>query len=110
MATPRRWKTLALATAAAGALLACERTSTAPISPSRTSGFSVGSSVLDSATALAQRRGRRREVAQNLQIMGDFFWAARDGRRALDYYAGRGGIVMYIERQGQVYTTEFVIQ
>jgi serine protease Do len=30
--------------------------------------------------------------------------------RALDYYAGRGGIVMYIERQGQVYTTEFAIQ
>ena len=30
--------------------------------------------------------------------------------RALDYYAGRGGIVMYIERNGQVYTTEFVIQ
>jgi CHAT domain-containing protein len=43
--------------------------------------------VLDSATDLARRRGRRREVAQNLQIMGDFFWSARDGRRALDYYA-----------------------
>ena len=35
---------------------------------------------------------------------------AESAARALDYYAGRGGIVMYIERQGQVYTTEFVIQ
>ena len=35
---------------------------------------------------------------------------AESAARALDYYAGRGAIVMYIERQGQVYTTEFVIQ
>jgi len=42
--------------------------------------------LLDSAIDLAQRMGHRREVAQNLQIMGDFFWAARDGRQALDYY------------------------
>jgi len=35
---------------------------------------------------------------------------AQAAARALDYYSGRGGIVMYIERQGQVYTTEFVIQ
>lgn len=35
---------------------------------------------------------------------------AQAAARALDYYAGRGAIVMYIERQGQVYTTEFVIQ
>ena len=35
---------------------------------------------------------------------------AQAAAKALDYYAGRGGIVMYIERQGQVYTTEFVIQ
>lgn len=35
---------------------------------------------------------------------------AEAAARALDYYAGRGGIVMYFERNGQVYTTEFVIQ
>jgi hypothetical protein len=35
---------------------------------------------------------------------------AEAAARALDYYSGRGGIIMYIERQGQVYTTEFVIQ
>ena len=35
---------------------------------------------------------------------------AESAARALDYYAGRGAIVMYIERQGQIYTTEFVIQ
>ncbi len=35
---------------------------------------------------------------------------AQSAARALDYYAGRGAIVMYIERGGQVYTTEFVIQ
>jgi len=35
---------------------------------------------------------------------------AQAAARALDYYGGRGGIVMYIERQGQVYTTEFAIQ
>ncbi|MEP6507781.1 MAG: trypsin-like peptidase domain-containing protein [Gemmatimonadales bacterium] len=35
---------------------------------------------------------------------------AESAARALDFYSGRGGIVMYIERQGQVYTTEFVIQ
>lgn len=35
---------------------------------------------------------------------------AESAARALDYYAGRGAIVMYIERQGQVYTTEFAIQ
>ncbi|MGK2963667.1 MAG: trypsin-like peptidase domain-containing protein [Gemmatimonadaceae bacterium] len=35
---------------------------------------------------------------------------AEAAARALDYYSGRGAIVMYIERQGQVYTTEFVIQ
>jgi CHAT domain-containing protein/tetratricopeptide (TPR) repeat protein len=42
--------------------------------------------VLDSAIDLAERMGARREVTQNLQIMADFFWAARDSRRALDYY------------------------
>jgi CHAT domain-containing protein len=42
--------------------------------------------VLDSALRMAERLGHRREVAQNLQLMGDFYWAARDGRRALDYY------------------------
>jgi serine protease Do len=35
---------------------------------------------------------------------------ANAAARALDYYAGRGAIVMYIERGGQVYTTEFMIQ
>jgi serine protease Do len=35
---------------------------------------------------------------------------AESAAKALDYYAGRGAIVMYIERQGQVYTTEFMIQ
>jgi serine protease Do len=35
---------------------------------------------------------------------------AQAAARAIDYYAGRGAIVMYVERNGQVYTTEFVIQ
>jgi S1-C subfamily serine protease len=35
---------------------------------------------------------------------------AQAAARAIDYYAGRGAIVMYLERGGQVYTTEFVIQ
>lgn len=35
---------------------------------------------------------------------------AETAARAIDYYAGRGAIVMYVERGGQVYTTEFVIQ
>lgn len=35
---------------------------------------------------------------------------AQTAARAIDYYAGRGAIVMYVERGGQVYTTEFVIQ
>jgi serine protease Do len=35
---------------------------------------------------------------------------AQSAARAIDYYAGRGTIVMYLERGGQVYTTEFVIQ
>jgi serine protease Do len=35
---------------------------------------------------------------------------AQSAARAIDYYAGRGVIVMYLEREGQVYTTEFVIQ
>ena len=41
---------------------------------------------LDSAIGMGQRMGARREVAQNLQLMADFFWTARDSRRALDYY------------------------
>ncbi|MBA3341239.1 MAG: trypsin-like peptidase domain-containing protein [Gemmatimonadaceae bacterium] len=35
---------------------------------------------------------------------------AESAARALDYYGGRGAIAMYFERQGRVYTTEFVIQ
>jgi serine protease Do len=35
---------------------------------------------------------------------------ANAAARAIDYYAGRGAIVMYVERGGQVYTTEFMIQ
>lgn len=35
---------------------------------------------------------------------------AQSAARAIDYYAGRGAIVMYLERNGQVFTTEFVIQ
>ena len=35
---------------------------------------------------------------------------AQTAARAIDYYSGRGAIVMYVERGGQVYTTEFVIQ
>jgi serine protease Do len=30
--------------------------------------------------------------------------------RAIDYYADRGAVVMYVERGGQVYRTEFVIR
>ena len=35
---------------------------------------------------------------------------AQSAARAIDYYAGRSAIVMYLERGGQVFTTEFVIQ
>jgi serine protease Do len=35
---------------------------------------------------------------------------AQTAARAIDYYSGRGAIVMYVERGGQVYMTEFVIQ
>jgi serine protease Do len=35
---------------------------------------------------------------------------AQSAARAIDYYAGRSAIVMYLERAGQVFTTEFVIQ
>jgi serine protease Do len=35
---------------------------------------------------------------------------AEAAARAIDYYAGRGGIVMFLERGGQVFRTEFVIQ
>jgi len=35
---------------------------------------------------------------------------AQTAARAIDYYAGRGAIVMYVERGGQVYRTEFMIQ
>jgi serine protease Do len=35
---------------------------------------------------------------------------AESAARAIDYYAGRGVIVMYLERGGQVFRTEFVIQ
>ena len=36
--------------------------------------------------------------------------AAEDVSRALDYYAGRGVIRLFFERQGQIYPTDFVIR
>lgn len=35
---------------------------------------------------------------------------APSAARALDYYGGRGGILVYLERGGQLYTTQFVIR
>jgi hypothetical protein len=45
-----RWKRIAIGTAAAGALLACEKTSTAPIASSGPSGFSASTQPIDSAS------------------------------------------------------------
>jgi serine protease Do len=36
--------------------------------------------------------------------------SAEDVSRALDYYAGRGVIRLFFERQGQIYPTDFVIR
>jgi serine protease Do len=36
--------------------------------------------------------------------------SAQDAQRALDYYAGRGPILMICERNGQAFSTEFVIR
>jgi serine protease Do len=36
--------------------------------------------------------------------------SAQDASRALDYYAGRGPILMICERNGQLFSTEFVIR
>jgi serine protease Do len=36
--------------------------------------------------------------------------SAEDASRALDYYAGRGPIQLFFERQGQIYSTDFVIR
>jgi CHAT domain-containing protein len=41
---------------------------------------------LDSALAKAGRRGYRKEEAEDLKILGDFFQSAGDHRRALDFY------------------------
>jgi serine protease Do len=35
---------------------------------------------------------------------------AGEAAKALDYYGGRGPIRVFFERQGQVYSTDFVIQ
>ena len=36
--------------------------------------------------------------------------SAQDAARALDYYSGRGLIRMFIEREGNIYTTDFIIR
>jgi type II secretory pathway component PulC len=36
--------------------------------------------------------------------------SAEDASRALDYYAGRGLIRLFLERQGQIFPTDFVIR
>ena len=36
--------------------------------------------------------------------------SAQDAAKALDYYAGRGVITLVIERQGFLYTTDFIIR
>jgi serine protease Do len=36
--------------------------------------------------------------------------SAEDASRALDYYAGRGPIRLFFERQGQISYTDFVIR
>ena len=36
--------------------------------------------------------------------------SAEDAARALDYYAGRGPLRMFVERRGQVYSTDFSIR
>jgi CHAT domain-containing protein len=42
---------------------------------------------LDSAIAMAARRDFKKEEAEDLKLLGDFFAEAGDHRRALDYYA-----------------------
>ena len=42
---------------------------------------------LDSARAKANRKGLRKEEAEDLKILGDFFEAAGDHRTALEYYS-----------------------
>jgi serine protease Do len=36
--------------------------------------------------------------------------SAEEAARAIDYYAGRGPIRMFVERNGQIYSTDFAIQ
>jgi CHAT domain-containing protein len=47
---------------------------------------------LDSALGKANRNGYRKEASEDLKILGDFFAAAGDHRRALEYYARASGI------------------
>ena len=45
-----------------------------------------------------------------VQINRSLIASAEDVSRALDYYAGRGVIRLFFERQGQIYPTDFVIR
>ena len=36
--------------------------------------------------------------------------SAQDAAKALDYFSGRGAIRMYFEREGNIYTTDFIIR
>ncbi len=45
-----------------------------------------------------------------VQINRTSIASAEDASRALDYYAGRGPIRLFYERQGQIFSTDFVIR
>ena len=47
------------------------------------------------------------KYTSNDNVAGDLI---PEAARALDYYGGRGPIVMWFEHQGRIYTTEFVIR
>jgi serine protease Do len=45
-----------------------------------------------------------------VQVNRTLIGSAEDASRALDYYAGRGPIRLFYERQGQIFSTDFVIR
>jgi serine protease Do len=45
-----------------------------------------------------------------VQINRTQIMSAQDAAKALDYYAGRGVIRMFLERGGAIYTTDFIIR
>jgi serine protease Do len=84
-------------------------TLTPAIRAERGIGARAGAVVFDVSPAMSEMLGLERGDVV-MQVNRTAVRSAEDAARAIDYYAGRGPMTVFFERNGQVFRSDFLLR